>query len=1427
MGSKTLFEHLKKIRRTLYHLSIFTGLQKSLICAVFLLVLAFIANFWVPLALYTIACTLSYAFTCHVSRSSDGVNASWQEQRYGLDRIQTLLRLQTAQELLFDLLYGRKTQLASLKIPIGKGSLLLDESDKNIERNKIVNSCSKLNASDVDKYSNYQSLHSQFHDIESNRKRDNSAEVNLQAEIQQICALVMKDFVLSWYQQVSFGNHGAENAQKLIDQITATAYARIAAIDRFAVISKVIELYMCHLQEFQEATKTFDHQPRFRRRGSVPTAENEFIKVKTIEEVYQNNLKFHVALIGGDNEVEYLRAIVDVLLQRLLSAELYNCVTVKDMFADILICNVIVPLLELLCEPDFLHEKTIQILTDDGDVISEQLLAIKEKLIVYKDGSSLEQSSNSQTAVEKVSIQKSTTTKMEKEGNHTELKDSLRPEKHSEDDSAGASTPNLMVSAKEQESSSKIELGIVPRQAPLKNVSDIIEYESKSKAKQERETIASVSVEGHGADSLRQLSGTGGANQEFVFFPEVLAEHFNIVPVKSIKNDQPEDKNLQGDLRRDSADGLSSDMTGTTQQKKSGTEEGALSFDTIPIIQLQVSTPISKTPPSTSVSKAPGKSRSPSVKSLTKFSSLPRDLDRMAENLDAHSINTAIDKKKSRRQSLHSLTSDEEDAAGLSTLKPFTAPESSRKMSSYEQIDMFEVYQDPGTGQLRVRQRSRAEISPPRVLPPLTEGIATDGHHLDPSEYSTRTFRNSSNASDYLVISSNENTDSSLSPFNSSAGDVSMDSVDGTDMSKIVDSPDDTHAFRGSLVENLASVVTSLEQSLTSVSTLTPETPTISPTSDQVKSSSHIQNTPLQGSEHFYPVQTRVTPDRNFSPKSMPSPMSSPNLVGQSNQVRDYNLPSLPSPSSSPSHSEQSFSPRRTPSLSSSPGSGKMSMEHNSSQAVLSDSSFSPGAGNISYGTTRPALWEQQSQTSRGTSPDPSLPITDEKGPRIDTWIPSLYTALQVPRTEVIQDRGHGSFVVYEVEYLAHYLLEGSSEPEPVPRNVKRRFKEFLILQERLEENPRLRAYLKGIKAPSKWFSLPFGTFDKDGIESRRKFLEKYIQSLLEQKPIVYSGEMREFLAYDSDASLAFVKKATDIPVSWIDKVFNKTKSGMSGVIDKIDQTLTSKPAKTLEEAHPASVVKKPTKREIDVERLPSEDVDALRVQFAVTSEKQKIELGLDRHLLTKLFSPDSFGVEMTESLRFSDDDFQEAYDGDDDDEDVMQSAGDDQLHKNVLSHTILDLACQTTNGCEIALCKEKVLESFQMVIGTFFEKWLKNEIADITSTESISKYLRLLREAVWPERPYEELAKTEEDKDRTKQLARQCLKEFFPALIPLLAGPDNFDHCVEQVLNSVQHPKINRHFFLCLIDLLVEEFLPEVSIKAVQEDILATRGKH
>jgi hypothetical protein len=920
-----------------------------------------------------------------------------------------MLKIQKFQEFLFNVLYGKKRWFGASG-PSRRDNALstsctaFDESDKNVNRNKIVNYCAKLNASDVDKYSDYQSLHSQFHDVDFISKKENVAELKLEAEIQQISALVLKDFVLSWYQQISFGNNGAENAQKIIDQITKTAYVRISAIDRHALINKCMELYMCHLREFQDAMKTYNQQPLYRRRGSVPTAENEFKKVKSIEEVYDKNLQFHVALIGGDNEAEYLRAIVDLLLQRLLTAELYNCATVKDMFTEVLICNVVLPLLELLCDPDFLHEKTIQILTDAGDDIYGELMSMKEKLIVYKDecdGASSCSASDSRTAVDDGRIRNTPTKEKGTEDDGFVVKGKAKTQIPAN----RGSTESPLKKGQNHEMSSKTQSDNEADEKSPKKSTNSVKSELDSKPKEDleprRASIPSVSVHGHGnADSLMQPSGCED-NQEFAFFTEALAQHFNIAPVKKVDGE--------------SRDGLNTDVP----QNKTSSESGPL-FSTLPIIQLQPSKGVD------SQAKVQGSG----VKSLTKFSSLPRDLDKMAQRLDTHSANK---KKQSRRLSLNSLPSDDNDTVGSIRSKPLSAslekgssvPSNGSGSSSYEQIDMFEVFQDPVTGHLRVRQRSCLAASPPnmpKVLPPVTEDAPADYSNLDlKNDYSTRVFRNSSNVSEFLVISSSIGTNET-SPFNSMCG---TDSLDAKGTSTFVSSLEDRSATTTGdrSVGTFASV--ELEHSLTSVSTIdTVITPTGIRTMQLVENSSDI----LSNVPNLTPVIDATLVDGNISPKRKSSWGSSPNMV------QNFSFSDLPSQSSSPSDSEKSFSPTRLPtSLSSSPGNsvvchvcpspssspGKMEpllSEINSSRNLLPSLSSDPGSCREAVNAGSGMMWPSWDQRSRESTPEPMFPSTEETRSESGTWVTSVYVSLHIPRTEFIQERGHGSFVVYEIE---------------------------------------------------------------------------------------------------------------------------------------------------------------------------------------------------------------------------------------------------------------------------------------------------------------------------------------------------------------------------------------------------------------------------
>ncbi|XP_075994333.1 sorting nexin-19-like isoform X2 [Genypterus blacodes] len=119
----------------------------------------------------------------------------------------------------------------------------------------------------------------------------------------------------------------------------------------------------------------------------------------------------------------------------------------------------------------------------------------------------------------------------------------------------------------------------------------------------------------------------------------------------------------------------------------------------------------------------------------------------------------------------------------------------------------------------------------------------------------------------------------------------------------------------------------------------------------------------------------------------------------------------------------------------------------------------------------------------------------------------------------------------------AHTGSESPVSIQPVAyHTVNRRYSEFLNLQTRLEEKPELRKLSKGVKGPKKIFpDMPFGNMDSEKIEARRGLLETFLKSLCAIPEVANSEEMQEFLALNTDARIAFVKKP--FIVSRIDKI--------------------------------------------------------------------------------------------------------------------------------------------------------------------------------------------------------------------------------------------------------------------------------------------------
>uniref|UniRef100_A0A2K5QI01 Sorting nexin-19 n=1 Tax=Cebus imitator TaxID=2715852 RepID=A0A2K5QI01_CEBIM len=210
---------------------------------------------------------------------------------------------------------------------------------------------------------------------------------------------------------------------------------------------------------------------------------------------------------------------------------------------------------------------------------------------------------------------------------------------------------------------------------------------------------------------------------------------------------------------------------------------------------------------------------------------------------------------------------------------------------------------------------------------------------------------------------------------------------------------------------------------------------------------------------------------------------------------------------------------------------------------------------------------------------------------------------------------GFHPYTLYTVKYETALDGENSSSLQQLAyHTVNRRYREFLNLQTRLEEKPDLRKFIKNVKGPKKLFpDLPFGNMDSDRVEARKSLLESFLKQLCAIPEIANSEEVQEFLALNTDARIAFVKKP--FMVSRIDKMV------VSAIVD------------TLKTAFPRSEPQSPTEELSEAEtesksQTEGKKASKSRLRFSsskispalsVTEAQDKILYCLQEGSVTKL----------------------------------------------------------------------------------------------------------------------------------------------------------------------------------------------------------------
>ncbi|XP_077990683.1 sorting nexin-19-like [Glandiceps talaboti] len=428
----------------------------------------------------------------------------------------------------------------------------------------------------------------------------------------------------------------------------------------------------------------------------------------------------------------------------------------------------------------------------------------------------------------------------------------------------------------------------------------------------------------------------------------------------------------------------------------------------------------------------------------------------------------------------------------------------------------------------------------------------------------------------------------------------------------------------------------------------------------------------------------------------------------------------------------------------------------------------------------------------------------------------NVYHNLCIPKTEVATEyRSSKEYTLYLIEYST---VDQDNPTEFEIHSVKRRYREFLNLHSRLEENKQLRKHLKDLKEPNRLFTLPLGNMNKDYVEHRRRFLEVYIQGLLSKPDIQRSTEVKEFLAFESDPYIAYVKKAPDI-VPRIDRMIVQSVAGF------IDTLKTALPSVSTSESQEAS--KEPDDLSMTDElNHELESTNSRMFAFPETMYHSPVESMMEMYQCEINFNSDGWYP-----WQLSQDQIDNGIkilgprpqgDGCD----VNDTTKEKGLQTGEIPLTTLTqhLLCETFQHCHNSwLITDKVQQVLAVVTGKLFNSWVFVKISELTTQDRWAYYMFKLREAVWDKKTNK--PRTEEEKKQTKKHAHECLIDFFPDILRKSVGEEEYCASLYDAMESLEYPRINRHFIYNMLDIALDMVAPEIKTVQLQTTLLENKG--
>ena len=158
---------------------------------------------------------------------------------------------------------------------------------------------------------------------------------------------ILRDFVISWYENVAIGGDFILETRSLLEEATVSLYDKLSRTSVSSHTEKLCILLHSHLSAAQTA------------KILMPKNHKNFVEsYRSLQEktrTYEND------------ELDYLRNVIDLLLYKLVAPTTLGCNTGRFILREILAFKLLLPLVDTISDPDFVNTSIINIFEESKD----------------------------------------------------------------------------------------------------------------------------------------------------------------------------------------------------------------------------------------------------------------------------------------------------------------------------------------------------------------------------------------------------------------------------------------------------------------------------------------------------------------------------------------------------------------------------------------------------------------------------------------------------------------------------------------------------------------------------------------------------------------------------------------------------------------------------------------------------------------------------------------------------------------------------------------------------------------------------------------------------------------------------------------------------------------------------------------------------